>query len=151
MVRMGFALLGAIALFFACKTITGFVAGPAVEYNQSASAGGINMVQPSGNVQYDAQASQNNYVNSEANKNNAEAGFTWAQATAVVMDSHSNFVLSAANATAVVANSPQGPVNTFLQGQNSVQQVNPLLYVVGAIVLFVLGYVAINMLKGGAS
>jgi hypothetical protein len=110
------AQLGGIVLII----ISCFVLANWVEANQTIAANnpqGINMIQPGRDVENNYANSQSNLNNSQSNLNNSEAQLNLAQATAVLVDAQGDYIVNAARATQIVADSDWGPINVYNAGQ----------------------------------
>jgi hypothetical protein len=110
----------------------------------STTYGGVQMIQPQG------ASPEKDFANSQSNLYNSQANHYNAQATAVIIDAQGGFIVNAAQATQIVADSNQGPVNTYLQGQLAGQKNagNLLLFGIGGLAV---GALALFSLVGNKS
>lgn len=106
---------------------------------------GIPMIVPQGaNPEKDYANSQSNLNNAQANNFNAQANQHNAQATAVIVDAQGGYVLNAARATQIVADSNWGPINAYAYGatQQRANTLNSFLMMIAmGILVFVVAFV----------
>jgi hypothetical protein len=130
--RMAGTVLLIILAFFGCSLVS-MVSGH--ELTEGYNDHFVPMVDPSGlNPERDLTFSQANLNNSEANLNNAEAAKSLAQATAIIQQSTYDDPLY---------------VHKEITSETNSAFVNGMLYVVGAIFVFVVLFVTLGMLGGG--
>jgi hypothetical protein len=102
---------------------------------------GIYMIQPQG------ANPQKDFANSQSNLNNAQANTYNAQATAVIIDAQGNYAVNVAQATAIVADSNQGPVNIYNQGQQAGRSDGMKTFGLGTLALVCIGFVALLVVR----
>lgn len=107
----------------------------------------VDMIQPRGvNPEKDYANSQSNLNNSQSNLNNSEAQLNLAEATAVIIDAQGEYAVNIAQATAIVANSDQGPVNTYMAGQADGQADGMKTFGLSTVALVAIGFVVFLLL-----